>query len=209
MLFRLREQPSSLDRPGGGVTTRQTADVVLPRAILDRIWTPEYLERLARTYWRFLERISLRLLRVVYSPDAREIVLVARPLVLLRFRAPEYATGAGYGMVTWRIDRGLLVIPRGRGRGFLRITVTRSDLEPPLDTALVTISSEVANFYPLIAGAGWFSRIGRVLYRATQLRIHIVVTNRFLRSVARLDLAPSVVGSLREPPAGDGSSPAP
>jgi hypothetical protein len=58
------------------------------------------------------------------------------------------------------------------------------------------VTSEVANFYPLIAGWGWFSRIGRHIYRITQLQIHVVVTHAFLRSLARLDLAPSVVGAL-------------
>ena len=62
-----------------------------------------------------------------------------------------------------------------------------------------TVTSEVANFYPLIAGWGWFSRVGRHLYRITQLRIHVIVTHAFLRSLARLDLAPSVVGALAPP----------
>jgi len=59
------------------------------------------------------------------------------------------------------------------------------------------ITSQVANFYPMLRGWGWFSRIGRFVYRYTQLQIHIIVTNRFLRSLANLDLAPSVVGDLR------------
>src|SRR5688500_11146154 len=164
------------------MTTRQIADVSIPRWELERIWTPEYLERLARTYWRFLERISLGLLRVLYTPASREVVLIRRPLVLLRFRAPEYEIdedGDG-AAVTWRIDRGLLVIPRGRGRGFLRIAVRRSDRPArPSDLAAVTLTSEVANFYPMIAGSGRFSRVGRVLYRATQLRLHVIVTNAF------------------------------
>ncbi|HEV2076103.1 MAG TPA: hypothetical protein VGR10_07665 [Thermoleophilaceae bacterium] len=189
----------SRDSAGGGVTTRQTAEVVLPRAEFERLWTPEFLERLAATYWRFLERISLGLLRVLYLPDAREVVLARRPLVLLRFKAPEYEASAEGGSVTWRIDRGLLVIPRGRGKGFLRISVKRAEEAPgaaPAETT-VTVSSEVANFYPMIAGSGRFSRVGRVLYRITQLRLHVIVTNRFLCSLARLDLAPSGVGQLR------------
>ena len=48
-----------------------------------------------------------------------------------------------------------------------------------------------------IRGSGWFSRIGRFLYRFTQLQIHVLVTKAFLRSLANLELAPSVVGSLR------------
>jgi hypothetical protein len=183
----------------GAVTTSQTADVALPRAELERIWTPEYLERLARTYWRFLERISLGLLRVLYTEDAREVVLVRRPLVLLRFHAPEYEVSADQGVVTWRIERGLLVIPRGRGKGFLRISVRRAGevRQGPDTEPVITVTSEVANFYPMIAGSGRFSRVGQVLYRATQLRFHVIVTEAFLRSLARLDLVPSRVGALR------------
>jgi hypothetical protein len=60
------------------------------------------------------------------------------------------------------------------------------------------VSSEVSNFYPMLAGWGWFSRIGRHLYRYTQLAIHVIVTHAFLRSLARLDLVPSKVGALKE-----------
>src|SRR5919197_6333267 len=109
----------------GSVTSRQVADVTLPRAELERLWTPEYLERLARTYWLFLTRISLGLLRVVYTASSREIVLIGRPLRLLTFRAPEYEVEATRGVVTWPIDRGLLVAPNGRGKGCLRISVER------------------------------------------------------------------------------------
>jgi len=162
---------------------------------------------LARTYWRFLTRISLGMLRVLYTPTSRAVVLFGRPLTLLRFYAPEYETSADCGIVTWRIDRGLLVAPPGRGKGWLRITVRRppESLLPddPTTTAddftTVRVSSEVASFYPMLAGWGWFWKIGRFIYRQTQLRAHVIVTNAFLRSLARLDLEPSKVGSLRAP----------
>ena len=57
------------------------------------------------------------------------------------------------------------------------------------------------SFYPLLAGWGWFSRIGRVIYEQTQLRLHVIVTHAFLRSLANLDLEPSVVGALSPAPA--------
>lgn len=194
--------------PDGSVTSRQVADVTLPRAELDRIWTPVYLERLARTYWRFLTRISLGLLRVLYTDSSREIVLLGRPLTLLRFRVPEYDTHADGGSVTWRIDRGLLVAPAGRGRGYLRIAVERPPAAPS-DGPEVTgrVTSEVANFYPAIAGWGWFARIGRYVYAATQLRIHVVITHAFLRSLARLDLAESRVGALATAPDAEPAEP--
>jgi hypothetical protein len=204
---RIVDEPESETLQGGPVTSRQSADVTIPRSDLDPLWTPEHLEMLARTYWRFLTRVSLGLLRVVYTPTSRAVVLIGRPLTLLKFHAPEYDVSAVCGIVTWRIDRGLLVAPPGRGCGWLRITVRRppESLLPddPATTAddytTVRVTSEVASFYPMLQGWGWFWKIGRVLYRATQLRIHIIVTNAFLRSLARLDLAPSRVGSLKQP----------
>jgi hypothetical protein len=193
------ETPESGDAEDGSVTTKQVAEVTLPRPELDRIWNAEYLERLARTYWRFLTRVSVGILRVLYTADSREIVVLFRPLTLLRFRAPEYETEADRGSVTWQIDTGLLVAPIGRGKGFLRVTVERCAAEDSDEPGLakVLVSSEVANFYPTIGGWGWFARFGHYLYRLTQLEIHVIVTNAFLRSLARLDLAPSVVGALR------------
>jgi hypothetical protein len=199
------DEPEQDSGEGGPVTTRQSADVTVPRSELDPLWTPEHLEMLARTYWRFLTRVSLGLLRVVYTPTSRAVVFLGRPLTLLRFYAPEYDTAADCGIVTWRIDRGLLVAPPGRGKGWLRITVRRppESLLPddPTTTAddftTIRVTSEVASFYPMLAGWGWFWKIGRHIYRATQLRIHVIVTNAFLRSLARLDLEPSVIGALR------------
>ena len=197
------DTPESGHAPDGSVSSKQTAEVTLPRAELDRIWTPEYLERLARTYWRFLTRVSLGILRVLYTDDAREIVAFTRPFVLLRFHKPDYDIGPGFGSVTWRIEKGVLVAPAGRGKGGLKITVSRpTGGDDTSKDVTVTVTSEVENFYPMIAGWGWFSRIGRAIYRATQLRIHIIVTHAFLRSLARLDLERSKVGALAlSPPA--------
>jgi hypothetical protein len=193
---RLIEAPESNWEPGGPVTSKQEAELTLPRRELERIWNPEYLERLARTYWRWLSKISLGLLRVVYAPDSRRIVFLTPPFTLLRFRAPEYETEPNCGIVTWRIDRGLLVAPPGRGNGWLRIKVTRpADMEG--DEVTARVSSEVANFYPALGGWGWFARIGARIYKYTQLKLHEVVTNGFLRSLARLELVPSKVGQLR------------
>jgi hypothetical protein len=193
---KLIDSPESEWEPGGPVTSRQEAEVTLPRSELDRIWNPEYLERLARTYWRWLSKISLGMLRVVYTPYSRRIVFLTPPLTLLRFHAPEYETEPDCGTVTWRIDRGLLVAPPGRGKGFLRIKVTRA-AGAEGDEVTARVSSEVANFYPALGGWGWFARIGAKIYRFTQLKLHVLVTNGFLRSLARLELVPSKVGQLR------------
>ena len=117
--------PRSDYAPDGSIGSKQAAEVSLPRAELDRIWSAEYLERLAATYWRFLTRFSLGLLRVLYTDDAREVVVLRRPFVLLRFRKPEYEIEPNGGTVTWPIEKGLLVAPSGRGQGYLRLTVER------------------------------------------------------------------------------------
>jgi len=193
--------PESGSSADGSVSTLQKAEVTLPRSELDKLWNPEYLERLAATYWRFLTRVSLGALRVLYSDDGRDIAVFGRPFVLLTFHKPDYDLEPDGGTVTWRIKEGLLVAPTGRTKGYLRMSVRRppSDGEEHPGSELITgtVSSEVANFYPLIAGWGWFSRVGRHIYRITQLRIHIIVTHAFLRSLARLDLAPSAVGALK------------
>jgi hypothetical protein len=135
------------------------------------------------------------MLRVLYSEDARELVVLTRPFVLLRFRKPEYSTGPEGGTVTWPIDRGLLVAPAGRGRGYLRLSVSR-DPAAEGEQVVATVSSEVVNFYPLLAGWGWFSRVGRLIYDQTQLRVHVLVTHAFMRSLANLELERSRVGAL-------------
>jgi hypothetical protein len=182
--------PRSHCEPDGSIGSRQVAEVTLPRSELDRIWSPEYLERLARTYWRFLSRVSLGLLRVLYTESSREVVLLTRPFVLLRFKAPEYDFEADRGTVTWPIDRGLLVARKRRGRGYLRLSVQRRPDDDGAE-AIAIVTSEVVNFYPTIA-----ARFGRFFYDQTQLRLHVIVTNAFLRSLANLDLAPSVVGAF-------------
>jgi hypothetical protein len=193
--------PQGSSTEDGSVTTKQIADVTIPRAELDKLWRAEYLERLARTYWVFLSRFTLGLIRVLYTPEGREVVLLARPLRLLTFRPPEYETLPNRGTVTWRIEKGILVAPQGRNKGHLRVCVERPQPDPGGDEVKARVSSEVANFYPAIAQS-WvprkLARLGAWLYQQTQLRIHVIVTNAFLRSLARLELPESVVGSLRE-----------
>ena len=189
--------------PSGPTGSAQEAEAILPSDLLEGLWRPSYLERLAAAYWRYLRRISLGMLRIIYEPHARLVVLLHRRLVLLRFRGPRYDVGPGFGQVTWPIERGLLVACPGRGH--LRITVRRVERhqgDPP-GCERVRIRSEVENFYPFLRGSGWFARIGARVYAATQLRVHVLVTNGFLRSLARLDLPPSKVNAFGESAEGE------
>jgi hypothetical protein len=213
---------TSEDPDTGAVRSVQTADLSLPERVLRELWLPVNLERLARTYWRFLQRVTLGLVRVRYTPTGRALVLITPAIKLICFAAPEYELKPGHGIVRWRITRGLLVAKRGRdGHGYLQIEVRRarsgeeeslsstpallqvqvsdadvSDADAPvLDApALLHVEVEVAGFYPSIA-----SGLGRRVYGITQSRIHVLITHAFLRSLARLDLAESRVGRFAQP----------
>lgn len=175
--------------PSGPLRSVQEAELTLPAQELERLWNQTTLERLARAYWRYLGKISLGLLKVGYSASGRFVVLGWRRLVLLRFRPPVFDTGPGYGRVTWPIERGVLVASEGRGRGYLRIDVRRVD-EAAGGEAKIRVRASVANFYPLLRGSGWIARLGMWFYSQTQLRIHVLVTRGFLRSLASGDLPP-------------------
>jgi hypothetical protein len=188
-IVRDADDSTEIDTETGAVRSVQSAEVVLGGDKIDDLWTPMSLERLARTYWAFLQRATLGLVRVYYTDSERYVCLLVPQLKLLTFRAPEYEMDDARGVVRWRIEKGLLVARPGReGDGYLEIDVQR---HPARQSGCVNVAVEVevANFYPAIA-----SRLGRWLYAQTQSRIHVLVTHGFLRSLARLDLAPSVVG---------------
>jgi hypothetical protein len=172
----------------GAVRSAQLAELTLAEDDYRRLWNPTNLENLARTYWRFLSRVTLGLIRVVYGENERSVVLLGRPLTLLRFDAPEYVLDRDHGSVTWRIRDGLLVARAGRGCGFLALVVTHLGSDGA-GAEKILIEVEVANFYPSIA-AGFSVPV----YEVTQSAIHVLVTHAFLRSLARLDLAQSKVG---------------
>lgn len=177
----------------GAVRSVQSADLITSAENLSRLWNVPNLENLARTYWRFLSRVTLGLIRVVYGENERCVILLARPLTLLRFEAPEYVVEPDHGNVRWRIRDGLLVTRRGRRCGYLSLDVRRVDADAG-GVGKIHIQVEVANFYPSIA-AGF----SQPVYEATQSTIHVLVTHAFLRSLARLNLAKSKVGRLAQP----------
>lgn len=177
----------------GAVRSVQTAVLSVPSDLLEKMWGPANLENLARTYWQFLSRVTLGLIRVVYGENERAVVLLGRPFTLLRFEAPEYVLDGDHGSVTWRIRDGLLVARSGRGCGFLRLDVRRESFEES-DRAAVRIELEVANFYPAIS-----ARFSTPVYMATQSIVHVLVTHAFLRSLATLELAESKIKRLSDP----------
>jgi hypothetical protein len=184
---------TSTDAETGAVTSRQAADIVLPAQALEGLWDPEHLERVARTYWATLQRFTLGLIHVEYTPTERAVVLLIPQLRLLTFKAPEYEMDACRGIVRWRIEKGLLVSKAGReGDGYLEIDIKRHD-EPDSDRVRLNVAVEVANFYPSLGG------LSRRLYANTQSKIHVLSCNYFLRRLVRRDLATSKVGHFAGP----------
>jgi hypothetical protein len=163
---------TAIDPGTGAVRSVQGADIIVPEDALDGRWDPEHLERLARTYWRSLSRFTLGLVRVVYTPGERYVVLVHPRLRLLTFRAPEYEMDAHEGIV---------------------IDVRRYDYDD-WNKVRVHVEVEVANFYPAIA-----SGISRWFYVNTQSRIHVIACKFFLRSLVRRDLDISPIGRFSGP----------
>jgi hypothetical protein len=177
----------------GAVRSVQLAELTLAEADWRRMWNATNLENLARTYWRFLSRVTLGLIRVVYGENERSVVFLCRPFTLLRFEAPEYDLASDHGTVCWRIRDGLLVARAGRRCGFLALAVTHLEGGEEGRVRLL-IEVEVANFYPAIA-AGFSVPV----YEVTQSAIHVLVTHAFLRSLAGLNLATSKVGRFAAP----------
>jgi hypothetical protein len=183
------EEHTRFDPETAAVTSIQAADLALPVAALDAIWDPMHLERLARTYWDYLEKLFARLIRIRYRGHCRDVTILG-VVPLLTFQEPEYEMSATRGIVRWRIEKGFLVASAGRGGdGYLEIDVQRRDSLDYPGEAIAHVEVEVANFYPAIA-----SRLSRWVYENTQSRIHVIVTHGFLRSLARLELAESKAG---------------
>ncbi len=178
----------------GAVRSVQLAELTLADADWRRMWNATNLENLARTYWRFLSRVTLGTIRVIYGENERSVVFLWRPFTLLRFDAPEYDLAPDHGSVRWRIRDGLLVARAGRGCGFLALAVTHLEGGEQDGRVRLLIEVEVANFYPAIA-AGFSVPV----YEVTQSAIHVLVTHAFLRSLARLNLATSKVGRFATP----------
>jgi hypothetical protein len=184
---------TTIDPETGAVRSIQSANLRTTSERLDAIWSAYDLERLARTYWRFLSRATAFAISVKYSPRGRRVVAFG-VVPLLTFQAPEYEMDEQHGIVRWRIERGILVSrAHAGGDGYLEIVIRRQPSQSD-GSVIAQIKVEVANFYPAL-----MSRIGRRFYMATQSRIHVLVTHAFLRSLARLDLAESRVGRFAAP----------
>ena len=79
----IRSEESERVAETGAVASVQEAEVTMPRELVDELWEAPNLERLARSYWRWLSRAFLGLIRVVYTDESRAVVLLHPRLRLL------------------------------------------------------------------------------------------------------------------------------
>ena len=185
MRAELRLHPDRLGKVPrtGAVESVQEAELWLDEPA-SQVVSRSFLEWAAHAYWRLITRFTLGLVRLISDGGGDQcVVLLGRPLVLLRFHAPEYEVSGREGSVSWRIKRGLLVSRDGRDRGTLRLSV--SAMEPSEGGCDVHVRLAVQNFYPWLRGTGRFARIGVWIYAQTQQRIHGAVTRGFLRRLVR------------------------
>jgi uncharacterized protein YbjT (DUF2867 family) len=181
-LVRLLPEEAGAVPPRGPLESVQSAELRLGSeapATLGR----ELVERAGESYWPFLRRRWWGLFRSVQEGENRALVLLARPLVLMRIRPPSYELGPDGGSVTWPIEDGLLVSRDGRRKGYLRLSIeTVAEVQP---APILRATMEVRDFYPSMRGRGRLARLGAHVYGATQGRIHRLTTRDFLRSLAR------------------------
>ncbi len=148
----LSPRKSTVTASDGAVRSVQSAELTMPRDQLEQLWAVPNLENLARTYWRFLTRVTLGVVRVVYGENERSVVFLARP-----FTVPALHRSGVRGRAQPRKGHlenqvaGLLVARAGRGCGYLALDVRRLDEPNGSDQGKVRIEVEVANFYPSIA----------------------------------------------------------
>jgi hypothetical protein len=171
----------------GPLHSIQSAELLPPTAI--PVPDRRLLEQAADSYWHYVGRRFLGLIRAVSEEGRPSVVVLARSLVLLRFGEPQYAGLDRGGSMTWPIVDGLLVSREGRGHGFLRLSIERRGERGASGGSTLKATMEVHDFYPSIRHRGRLAGIGTRLYGATQRRIHRLTSRGFLRSLARLDLS--------------------
>lgn len=148
-----------------------SCQVALVEGVAPSLFSLPGLERAARSYWRFLSRLSLGLLWVSYGESR---TLYCGPLPMLRFSAPHYFLDTEIATVRWFIEGGLLCASPG---GSLEIS-----FYSPSAHGWSRVELRVVDFSPALPSS---------LYQLSQRLLHVFVTRAFLRSLPRLPLPSS------------------
>ena len=149
----------------GAVGSVQEAEIIVERDFLERIWTPDSLELLARGYWAFLRKPSSGSSGSIYAHDVADRDRVrpdpAAPLRRPQLRDRRRARAASPGRSTAASSSPARAAARATcASRSSAATATGSTTRPTpkLDEVRLIARVEVENFYPGLRGRGWFAR---------------------------------------------------
>lgn len=127
-------------------------------------------------YLDYLERVTVKFIRVVAVDSTIEFRVAGTSLALLSFAAPEFKQMGGGEKCSLLISGGVLVQPKECDRGQLDFLI-----EPVVNGCRVAL--RLSDYCPLILGSRRPARWRKWLYRFTQAYLHKVITVRFLEGV--------------------------
>lgn len=146
--------------------------VVLPPEAAGRLTAGLLLQH----YLAYLERVTLKAVRVVTVAGAIEFRLAGTSLTILGFAPPEFQSGETGEKCSLLIAGGFLVQPQECDRGRLDFMI-----EQVANGCRVTL--RLSDYCPLILGSRRPARWRKWLYRVTQAYLHKVIAVRFLGSL--------------------------
>jgi hypothetical protein len=125
-------------------------------------------EHLGRAYWREVERITRRLVRVRERQGSIELRLLGRGPALLRFGAPKIDATAALVSCRYPIEGGLLARRPGGEIDFAQT-----------GDGPTVVRSAIRGFFPSLAARTGSPDWTGALYNRVQSRIHVVVSRRY------------------------------
>lgn len=132
--------------------------------------------RLLQLYLEYIERVTLKIIRVVTVDRSIEFRVAGSSLALISFAAPEFEQHGAGEKCSLMIAGGFLVQPKECDRGQLDFLI-----EPVANGCRVAL--RLSDYCPLILGSRRPARWRKWLYRFTQAYLHKFITVRFLAVV--------------------------
>jgi hypothetical protein len=131
---------------------------------------------LLQLYLEFIERVTVKIIRVVTTDQSIEFRVAGTSLALISFAPPEYEHHGAGTKCSLLIAGGFLVQPKECDRGRLDFMI-----EPVVNGCRVAL--RLSDYCPLILGSRRPARWRKWLYRFTQAYLHKFITVRFLEKV--------------------------
>ncbi|NJD91813.1 MAG: hypothetical protein FIA91_09905 [Geobacter sp.] len=127
-------------------------------------------------YLDYIERVTVRIIRVVTVDRAIEFRIAGTSLALLSFTAPQFEKSGEAEKCSLLISGGALVQPKECDRGQLDFLIT-----PVANGCRVVL--RLSDYCPLLLGSRRPARWRKWLYRCTQAYLHKVITVSFLKEL--------------------------